>query len=219
VKIKLKDIKQDPTILELRPTNPVVVSRYRQAMRCGDVFPKPIIDQKRNIVAGNHRYEAYLGEYGEDHEIEAIQKKYKDEASRIEDAIRDNARHGSPLDGISRRRAILKLTELGRSTEAIATLLGVSCKRVCELAGMSVLVIGGGTQPIKHGLEHMAGRQVTQEEYDQHRTRDRGVPVKQAAQQLIRWIENGWIDTTDEAAVDALQCLARAIEENFAIPA
>jgi hypothetical protein len=222
MKKKLNEIQLCPAILHLRPVNDVFVSRYRQAMRNGDEFPKIIIDQDDKIISGSHRYSAYLEEYGEDHAIEVTREKFRDEASRIERAVVENARHGNPLDGISRKRAILRLNELGRTAEAIAKLLGVSCKRVEELAGMSVIVIGKGnkrhSEPVKRGLEHMAGAEVTTEEYETHRTKDRGVPAKQSAQQLIRWINAGWIDQTDASTIDTLQELAALIRAEFSQP-
>jgi len=209
-------LKQCDSILNLRPVNPLFVSRYRQAMRNGDQFPPLTIEADGTIISGNHRYESYLAEFGEKHEVPVIVKNYKGEAERIEDAIRDNVRHGCALDGITRKRAVLVLSKLGRSAEAIAKLLCISAKRVEDMAGMSVLVIGGrGTkpdpQPVKRGMEHMAGKKVTAEQYEQHRHLDRGVPAAQSARQLFRWIENGWIDWTDEETLVAMTELHAAI--------
>jgi hypothetical protein len=222
MKIKLKQLRQDPAILDLRPVNDVFVSRYRQAMRNGDVFPQIVVDQELRIVSGNHRYQAMIAEFGEDYAVEIIKERFADEASRIERAVIDNAKHGNPLDGISRKRAVLRLTQLGRTAESIAKLLGVSCKRVAELAGMSVIVVGGDggkakpiAQPIKRGLEHIAGQNVTPAQYEQHRQKDRGVPAKQAAQQLIRWIKSGWIDQSDTETIDALHELKELIAKEI----
>ena len=215
---KIGTLKQSEQILELRPTNPLFVSRYRQAMRTGDQFPALIIEKDGTIIAGNHRYEAYLAEFGDKHEVPVIVRSYASEAERVEDAIRDNARHGNALDGITRKRAVLVLTKLGRCAEAIGQLLGVSVKRVEDMAGMSVLVIGAKgkaeSMPIKRGLEHMAGKTVTTEQYEQHRDCDRGVPAAQSARQLIRWIANDWIDWTDEETVAAMAELRAAISEH-----
>lgn len=215
MKRKLSTLKQDPQILDLRPVNPLFVSRYRQAMRAGDVFPPLIVDREGAIIAGNHRYEAAMAEFGENHTVEVVAKSYRDDAERIEDAIRDNARHGNALDGITRKRAILRLSELGRKPEAIGTLLGISVKRVEEMAGLSVLVVGNGgksqAQPVKRGLEHMAGRSVSADQYETHRNSDRGVPAAQSARQLIRWIGNDWIDWQDDETRDTMIELAEMI--------
>lgn len=216
---KLADLKQCERILSMRPTNPIFVSRYRQAMRAGAKFPPLIIDKTGRIIGGNHRYEAYLAEYGKEHEVEVIVRKFANEVERIEEAIRDNANHGNALDGITRKRAAIILAELGRSPETIGQLLGVSVKRLEEMCGMSVLVIGtnGQTQrqPLKRGLEHIAGTEVTAEQYAKHRTTDRGVPVVQSALQIIRWIENDWIDWTNEETRAALCDLHAAIAKKI----
>jgi len=221
MKRKLNTLTQDDRIVDLRPVNQLFVSRYRQAMRNGDKFPPLVIDQNDAIVCGYHRRDAYLAEYGEDHAVEVVKRTFSSEAERIEEAIRDNARHGNPMDGITRKRAVLMLTELGRDPEAIGRLLGISCKRVEEMAGMAVLVIGGKygkrgkSEPVKRGLEHMAGRKVTEDQYEAHKKRDRGVPAAQSARQLIRWIESGWIEWSDESTFDAMMDLRAAIDANI----
>ena len=203
--------------MDLRPVNDVIVSRYRQAMRNGDQFPPVVIDQHDILIAGYHRVAAAKAEYGEDVVMEAQRGKYADAARRIEAAVQDNARHGLPLDGVTRKRAAIRLAELGRDPDAIARLLGVSVKRVEELAGMHVVVAGGnGTserKAIKHGLEHMAGSRVSAKQYEEHAKRDRGVPVIQTARQLTRWIRNGWIDKENANEVAALEELREALKE------
>lgn len=216
MKIKIAELKQDDTILELRPVNPVFVSRYRQAMRNGDVFPKITVDADNTIISGYHRYNAYLEEYGDSHEIDVIKVAFKSEAERIEYAVKDNSKHGNPLDGITRRRVVLKLTELGREPEAIAKLLGVAVKRIDELAGFSVVVRGkdgrNEHKAIKRGLEHISGTSVKKQAYEEHSKRDLGIPAKQAANQLIRWIRNDWIDRSNEETANVLAELKAELE-------
>lgn len=211
MKKKISELIQDEAILEIRRVNPVFVSRYRQAMRNGDKFPPLIIDTNGTVISGNHRYESYLAEYGEDKAVDVIVKHFSSEAERIEEAVRDNSRHGNPLDGISRKNAILKLSELGRDAESIGRLLGISVKRVDELAGISVIIRGTGKcvyhKAVKHGLEHISGQTVKKADYETHIQRDMGVPAKTAALQLTRWLQNDWVDWTDSKTVDAISAL------------
>lgn len=198
---KISSLSLHPDIIEIRPVNTIFVSRYRQAMRQGDIFPPIIIDQKNRIVSGAHRYTAYLDEYGDNHKIFCIQRKYTSEADLIEDAVKENAKHGMPLDGISRRRATLKLSILGRTPEDIARLLGVAVKRIETWGSQTVMVVGNDgkvqTKPVKRGLDHLVGTFVEPEEYKAHISHDRGVPAKELAKQLIRHIDNGWLDPHD----------------------
>jgi hypothetical protein len=216
MKTKIKDIKLDPVILELRPVNQFVVCRYRQAMRNGDRFPDLVIDQDMSLVCGYHRQEAYLQEYGEEHTVDAVKRAYKSEADRIEDAVKDNARHGMPLDGITRKRVICKLAELGRNEEHIAKLLGVSVKRVEELAGFTVIVRGVGKavsrRPVKAGAESIVGTKVRADEYEEHIEKDLGIDPGRCANQLIRWLKNDWIDQNDEKLVESLRVLRGLLE-------
>lgn len=219
MKKQLSELKQSEQILEIRKVNPVFVSRYRQAMREGDKFPPLIIDQDNVIISGNHTFEAYLDEYGEDHEVEVNQQKFKDDADRIETAIKENARHGNPLDGISRKRAILKLIELGRKEEKIASLLGCSVKRIISMAGQHVIVRGNGKKPVKKGLEHLSGKTVSKKQYEEHSSRDRAMDVSSQCEQLIRWLDNGWVDLDSPENIEALQNLAEAIAKNLSVEA
>jgi hypothetical protein len=208
MKIKIKNLNRDSEILAIRNVNPLFVSRYRQAMRQGDQFPPIIIDGRtKTVVSGYHRLDSYEQEYGEDYTIEVVSKTYATEADRIEEAVRENSKHGNPLDGISRRRAALRLAELGRDADAIAKLLGVSVKRVEKMGDQVVCVRGISTpQPVKRGLEHMRGETVSAKDYKNHIAADRGVPAVAIANQLNRWFENGWV-AADEKTFEAIEKL------------
>lgn len=214
--IQLSELKQSEDILEIRRVNPVFVSRYRQSMREGDQFPPMLIDQHKTIISGNHRYEAYLAEFGDDHTVKVVQKTYKNDADRIEDAIRENARHGNPLDGISRKRAIQKLIDLGREPEAVGKLLGVSVSQIKKISDLYVVVRGNGKKPVKRGLEHLAGKTMTKKQYEDHDKKDRAMNVYQQCEQLVRWLDAGHVNLEEPRNVEALQKLAEKIDENLA---
>ena len=214
MKIKISELKQSPDILEIRRVNPVIVSRYRQAMRAGEKFPNMVVQKGTNtIVQGNHRFEAYLSEYGEDHTVTVQEKAYKSDTEMIADSVHDNARHGEPLDGIGRKRAIVKLTQLGMKPEELAQLMGVSVKKIVEIGGLTVMVRGNGHKPVKHGLEHIVGQKVSAKDYDKHALSDRALPAYQNAEQLTRWLQNGWVDMNNERNQKALQELHDELEK------
>lgn len=219
MKKKLSELEQSEQILEIRRVNPVFVSRYRQAMRQGDEFPPLIITKDNVIVSGNHRYEAYFLEFPEDHKVPVEVRDYKNEAEMIEDAVRDNARHGNPLDGISRKRAILKLLELGKKEDKISKLFGVSVKHITKMAGEYVVVRGNGKKPVKRGLEHLSGQTVSKKQYEAHNQKDRAMKVYSQCEQIQRWLENDWIDLEDNRNVEALANLAQVIEDKVGVTA
>jgi hypothetical protein len=212
---KIKDLSQDPVLLDLRHVNEQIVSRYRQAMRVGDQFPPLMVDTQNVIISGNHRYQAYIEEFGEDHKVACIVCDIKDPADRIETATRENINHGYPLDGISKKRIIGSLVALGRSKEHISKLLGMPINRITKLGDEVVFIRGanGGKKsaPIKRGLEHLKGKTVTQSKYDEHIVSDRGLPAAMIAKQLTRWIANGWVNLEDAKTVESLQGLKAAL--------
>jgi len=219
MKVKLSELKQSEQILEIRKVNPVFVSRYRQAMREGDEFPPLHITKDKVIVCGNHRYGGYIAEYPEDHKVKCKVLDFDSEAEMIEHAVKDNARHGNPLDGISRKRAVIKLIELGRDEEKVASLLGCSVKRIMDMAGQHVIVRGNGKKPVKRGLEHLSGKTISKKQYEDHNNRDRAMNVSSQCEQLIRWLDNGWVDFDNPENVEALTDLAKAIEQNVTVSA
>lgn len=215
----LSELSQSEQILEIRRTNPVFVSRYAQAMRAGSDFPPLLVTPDGVIVSGNHRYEAYCQEYPDDHKVDVIVREFADQADMIETAIRENATHGNPLDGISRKRAVLKLIELGRSEQEVAKLLGCSIKRIMSLAGQYVVVRGEGKKPVKRGLEHLSGQKISKSQYQDHADRDRAMHVVGQCEQLVRWLDNGWVDLEREENIDALRKLGEAIDKNIGVTA
>jgi hypothetical protein len=214
MKKQLKDLKQSEEILEIRQPNPNTVSVYRQAMRQGDKFPALVITPENIIVSGNTRYAAYCDEYPEDHEVSVEVRKYANHTDMIEDSIRENIRHGDRLEGIQKKRAIHKLLSLGKTAEDLSALLGMSVKRIEHYAGLYVIIRGGKERkPVKRGLEHMAAKSVTRNQYEHHERRDRAFSVHAQCNQLIRWIENGWVDMDDERNIESLCRLAEVIDE------
>lgn len=221
-KIRLEDIVVDPTI-QVREVESHTVSKYAAAKRAGEVFPPLVIEKGSNrLVCGNHRYYADKIVFEPSDEVACEFREFKDEAEIIRVAARDNATHGRPLDTWDCKRITLRLQRYGDSAESVAEILGVPVSKVQTWAGMSVVVIGKRgrktlkhNEPLKHGLEHLAGREITEEQWREHAERDRGVPVSNQARALTRWLENGWIDTENQTAMDALTELRNAIDRFF----
>jgi len=214
-KIAIRDLIERQDVLSIRRPNDVTVSQYRQAMRNGDKFPPIVINERNEIVCGYTRTEAYRQEYGEEHKVSAQVIEFANDAELVKYAVADNSKHGQRLDGISRKRACIELSKRGVTPEEIGKILGVSVQRVEMMGGQVVYVRGSGKKrelrPVKHGLQHIAGTTVSEKEYEQHERADRGVSARQNAQQLIRWIDNGWIDQTDEKTMAALDQLHAAL--------
>lgn len=207
--IKLMDIVIDPSI-QVREVEPYTVSKYAQAMREGVRFPPLILEDTSNrIVCGNHRYTAYKKVFNPETAVEVELMNFKGEAEIIRMAARDNSNHGRPLDTWDMKRIAIRLKELGDTPEEIAGLLSVPVKKINEWADMTVWVVGKKKKskylaPVKHGLEHLAGKKVNSEDYETHKKHDPGSPVKNMATVITRHIQSGWIDTGDEKTMGNL---------------
>jgi hypothetical protein len=215
-KIKLQDLILDGTI-QVRDIDRTLVSRYRQALEAGADFPPIVVEAKTNrVVCGNHRVSAYRQALDPDTEIECLVESYKTEADIIKRAAGDNAVHGEPLTPFDRKRVVSRLLNLKVPLEEIGRVLGLTVTRVEKLAGQTVLVTGNGKakgyRPVKHGLEHMAGKTLTEEQYETHAKSDMGINTLSLVRQLLRWINSDFIDWNDQPTVDALSELYQTLK-------
>ena len=213
MKKKLSELKQSDVLLDLRPVNPVVVSRYRQAMRHGAVFPPMKYDVKHNIlVGGNHRYAAYMEEFGENHEVEVEKLTCKEWGDVLETFAVDNAQHGMPLEGFHRRRVALALIDAGRTIEQVARLFDVSVGRLEHWGAQTVRIIGQAQPgPVKYGVP-TEPKAIGKREYASHVKVDKGVSVRSMAKQITDYIRRGWIQLEDDRETEALAELKEALD-------
>lgn len=213
--IKLMDIVIDPNI-QVREVEDHTVSKYAQAMRAGSIFPPLLLEKGTNrVVCGNNRYHAYRRVLPPEAEITVEFRKFNNEAEIIREAARDNARHGRPLDTWDQKRIAARLRGLGDSPEQIAETLSVPVSKIENWAGMTVLVVGNKgkskhvaqPQPVKHGLEHLAGQKVDAARYEEHKRHDPGTPVKNMAAVILRHLRSGFINTDDKRTMENLTML------------
>ena len=220
-KIKVGQLVLDEKLLQIRSLNSFVVSHYRQLYRMGTVMPPIVVESKTNrITSGNHRAKALLMEYGPDYEIEVIFKSYDSEKDRLLDFTRENAAHGYPLDGTSRKLVTSALLAEGVTAEEISLILGITVERLERKGDENVVVLGKSGQqevlPVKRCFpKNLAA--VTEEQYREHRYKDMALPPVRLADQLIRWLKNDWIDRT-ESNLNALILLHGALGDFLAAP-
>lgn len=222
MQIKLSEIVIDP-LIQVRDVEPRTVTAYAQAMDAGAKFPPVVLDAATNrMVCGNHRYYAYKSRLNPDDMVSCVFKKFDNEKEIIKYAAQDNSQHGRPLATWDKKRIIFKLKELGADVDEIASTLSIPVARVETLAGMVVYIVGKRDKktfrqpfPVKHGMEHMIGKDVKLKDYQEHVEKDRGVPAVQLATSLNRWITNGWINSEDDKTVAALHELYISLDELF----
>ena len=220
VELKLKDISVDEVLVDLRPPKEGTVSRYRRAMRFDgiDGFPLMYIDEKtRKIVSGNQRYVAMLREFGEDFTIYVKMRSYADRLQLVEHAVTENMKFGRQLDGFEAKRFRNYLYQLNAPEERIASLFNKSTKAIkSERSGLVVVVAGKKKrfkgkrikvaedkngikterlEPVKRSVPECV-TDTTEEQYDEMVTKDIGVKLPLLADQIIRHLNNDWVDNS-----------------------
>ena len=199
-KRKLSDLYQDAKLLEIRRVNNVTVSLYRQNYLEGAEFPPLVVEKDTGrIVSGNHRYEAMCMAFGKDHKAEVVEKAFASERAVLEEFARENLTHGRPMEGFERRVLVDELIKSGATAGEIAEIFNVSVRAVERYGSGTVGVVINGSvkrKPAKRGFE--PGRPITEQEYEVHRMTDRGVPITQKVNELMRWLEGDFVTRTPE---------------------
>lgn len=220
-KMRIGDLVFDKNLTEIRPVNMYFVSRYRQAARSGAQFPALIIEKgTKRIVSGNHRATMYLEEYGEDHEVDVIEKAFPDEKDVLREFAKENSKHGNALSGWSMKYITQKLLDLGDTPEDIASVLNIPVQKIKKMGDMFVVVTGDKKKkehkPVKNGVsKKILGTEIKSSEWEVHKKNDRGISPVKIAEQIMRWIENDWIDWDDEKTLETFKSLLESIENKI----
>jgi hypothetical protein len=209
--VEIGTLSINPKLIEMRPINLVFVSRYRQAYRTGAVFPPLIVEAGTNlVVSGNHRLTAMLAEFGPNHKTSVIFKKFSNELEILKEFAKENATHGNPMDGITRRRIAAALMNLGTPIEEVSKIFNVPIRSLDVWGKRFIAVIGeNGTQhlePVKRGFP-ASQTTITPKLYEEHKRADRGLKAEELIGQLLRWLKNHWVEPREElvAGLDELQ--------------
>lgn len=217
MKAKLDSLIQAAWVLNIRPVDAFVVSRYRQAWRTGAQFPPIIADKAtREIISGNHRWQSAMDEFGPDFEISIEYRTFKSRADALRVMAEENSKHGEPMDGITRRRLTCAMLVEGITEKEVAAILGVPVTRLKRWGEQSVTVQIGRkcvARPVKAGIDVETIKEMKQEEYEEHIEKDQGMTARHMANQLARWIRNGWVNMADEKTAAAVKDLKAAIGE------
>jgi hypothetical protein len=204
-KVKIMNIVIDPD-LQVREIDIFTVSNYSESVKAGNIFPPIIIDSKNRLICGHHRYSAYKRNFDPDYFIDCEVTPLKNNADLIMLAAGDNSKNGRPLTTYEKKCISLRLIkDHGISVEKVSNILGVRVDRIDEWAGITVLVKTYGKKsvlmPVKRGFEYMAGAHVTSSDYNEHRKKDYGVPLRTHVNQILSIIRREKIWIRDEAAL------------------
>lgn len=181
------------------------------AVAAGSVLPPIVIDKKsKRIVDGFHRQRVYSRLFGEDYEVDVVEKSYKNDGELFLDAIRYNAAHGLRMDTSDKTKCILRAKELHVDADMLATALHIDPKRIGELTTTRTASSGGLAVVLKRTNQHMAGRKLTKAQV-QANENSSGMHQVFYVNQLIDLIESGLLNTSDEKMMTRLQKLGELI--------
>lgn len=214
-KVKIGDLVIDPELIRIRKINDSIVSRYRQHYREGVIMPALLVEESTlRVVSGNHRLTAMLKEFKPDKKIEVNVKSYPSQKELLEDFARENANHGMPLSGFTKRSLSIALIKHGSTAEEVSRIFGVSVRKIEELCDGVVRVdIGKGKEedlPAKPNFEGI-GKVLTKQQYEEHFEKDRGIPFVSQVNQIIRWLKNDYVIPNDKN-IKALEELRECID-------
>jgi ParB-like chromosome segregation protein Spo0J len=204
MKTAISDILFDERIYPRTSLSTLHVIRIAQAMETGSVVPPIVIESSTNrLVDGRHRVEAHKrrGLLS----IEATPKTYTSEADLFADAVRLNVGHGEHLDQFSISNAILRLQQYGYRRDQISDIVRLPPEKIEKIERGFALNTDGNPVPLKSGLSHLRGEQLTPEQQalNQHYSGPKAVFHVRQVTQLIE--SDAWPRTESfTAAMDSL---------------
>lgn len=142
--------------------------RIKSAILAGIKLPPVIVNKKDNrIVDGFHRTKAYLSLFGDDVEIDAEFKDYKNDAEMFMDSARLNNQHGLPLSPIDRAYVIDKARKFKIPIPIIAEILGMNGEEAKTfLEKRSAITKTGERVLLSGGCINLRGKVLTDKQLD-----------------------------------------------------
>ncbi len=188
------------------------VGEIESAIRAGSSMPPLVIDKSSKRVAdGFHRSKALIRIYGEDYEVECIEKTYKTDADLFLDAMRYNASHGRALSQHDKAHCLLLAEKLAIDAVAVSQALNLTSERMGELRSSRIGTISGRPIALKQTIRHMAGKELTS---NQSAANDKLSGMNQMfyANQIITLIENDLLDLSNVELMQTLEKLERLLQ-------
>jgi hypothetical protein len=212
-KIALNELKLIPELQEIRPTDGATVERYKQALRQGDRFPDLVVTQDNQLVSGYHRREAYAGVHGEDYTVECTVLHFDSLVEMLTFAIRENVRHGRPIDQQERSRAMIRMLKFGLSEQSLAELFRCSIRSVEQVSDITVVKRGAkdpvplSPKPTTIAAAPEPPAPVTETDVKALATEitpTSGKRIAELVSELSGCLRKGWVDHKDPALMKAL---------------
>lgn len=210
--IKVCDLVFDEELYPRNNIDTANVTALVEALTHGAELPPIVIDQKKRLIDGVHRWKAYKRLYGDDYEIECIQKRYKKDADAFLDAMRYNGSHGARLDQCDRTRCLIISERLGLTIDLVAGALHVPADKLGALRNDRVATTQSGLSvPLKRTVRHFAGQTLTKRQMEANDALS-GMRPAFYANQLIQLIEADMLPKDDDGLLLRLKRLHELLE-------
>lgn len=191
------------------------VGEIADAIQAGaDMPPLVICKASKRIADGFHRWKAYRRIYGEDHEVQCIEKTYRDDAELFIDAMNYNAAHGRALTQHDKVHCLLLADKLKIEPEVVAGALKITTSRIGELRTDRIGKIGPRQVPLKQTIRHMAGRRLNKKQAAANEKLS-GMNQLFYVNQIMTLIDSDLIDTENEELIGGLSRLQARLEQFF----
>jgi len=237
-KMRLGDIIVDPTYQVRKSVNPKKVRDYATGIRNGDPIPPMTVERETlRVVDGFTRLEAYRKVMTPDDKVAVILMDFESPADRIAYAAKQNMANGYDLDEIEQEDVISKLRDYGYTSDDIAPVVKWTVNRVDDYLGVIVdfgkkkktvkrdepdqsanantvnipSPEGRKEMPLKGGLPHLRGQEVSPPVYHNIRHHYVGHSASFLARQILYRIEDDTINTGSESEMAMLAKLYERI--------
>lgn len=215
MKVKLSQLQTNTQLTGIRPVDDHTVNKYRQAYKAGAKFPDIIVEHDTlMVVSGNHRLAAMKAVFGNDYETTAIAKQYTTKADLLKDFAKENHTHGRPMDGFTQKKLFRAMINEGMNAAEIGEMLKIPVKNIKKLTEQVVSVQIGVNEfedmPVKQGFK--SDKPITEQQYEDHVSKDRPWPVTSIAEQLTRWLAGNTISPSS-TAIAALKKLKEVLDK------
>lgn len=167
VKVKVLSVVIDYNIYPRAHVDNQHVAYLAEALASGATLPPIIIDKKsRRVVDGVHRCKGTLRHFGDDAEIEAIEKDYANEREMFLDSVELNSKHGQTLTRYDRVHCAIRGEELRVPKKALSKAMNMQLDKFISLVKERTAFIGNANEPIplKQTISHMAGKKLTKDQ-------------------------------------------------------
>jgi len=182
MKVKCMELIKDWSLwprYEANDLDATNLARLKEALRAGEVLPSIVVDKKSmRIIDGFHRVDAHLSVYGENAEIEATFREFKNDIEMFMESARINMIHGLALTPKDKAHVILTMRRKRVPIMKIAEVLGVTKDYVNQLLERRTATTANGTRiPLSRGASCLAGKVLTKKEENFARMSNGMLPI------------------------------------------